>query len=338
MGRLFMSSIIGDYLEILTFGESHGYCMGCIINNIPSGFYIKKSEIQRLLNLRKPGKTNLVSLRKEEDKIKIISGVFNNRTTGTPLGLIVYNKNVRSVDYKDISKKFRPGHADYTYYKKYNIRDYRGGGRASARTTVSLVLAGSICKYILKDIYFIDSYCFLSTIGKKNANKENVSKYINKTIKKKDSLGSSINITVGNIPSGIGEPLYKKIESEISNIIIGLNAVKAIEFGSGIKCSSYSGSINNDNMYKHGFKSNNSGGILGGISTGQNIRFTVHVKPTSSIQKKQSTINENYFEKKIKTIGRHDPCIGLRIMPIINSSISIVILNLLLKHKFSYFF
>ncbi|WDR79346.1 chorismate synthase [Candidatus Vidania fulgoroideae] len=332
-----MSNILGNIFKVLTFGESHGKILGCLIDGIPSGFYINKYKIQKELNLRKPGKNSLVSLRKEQDKLKIISGLFCNRTTGTPLGLIVFNKNKRSLDYKNISKKFRPGHADYTYYKKYNIRDYKGGGRASARTTVSIVLAGSICKYILKDIYCIDFFSFISCIGG-SFNNNNFCKSIKKTIKDNNSLGSSVNVSVGNIPNGIGEPLFKKIESEISKTIIGLNAVKAIEFGSGIKCSLYTGSKNNDNIYKNGFKSNNSGGMLGGISTGQNLKFTVHIKPTSSISKKQNTVDENFLEEEIEIMGRHDPCIGLRIIPIIESAIAIVIFDLILKHKFSYFF
>lgn len=332
-----MSNIIGDYFKVLTFGESHGSFLGCIIDNIPSGFLLIKNKVQKLLDLRKPGKSKFVSLRKEEDKFRIISGIFNNRTTGTPLGLIIYNKNKRSVDYNNISEKFRPGHADYTYYKKYCLRDYKGGGRSSARTTVSLVLAGGICKYILKDIYCIDIFSYLTSIGG-NIIDGNIDYFIKKVLKKKDSLGATVNVSIGNMPSGIGEPLFKKIESEITKIIIGLNAVKAIEFGSGIKCSLSFGSKSNDNLYKCGFKSNKSGGILGGISTGQNIKFTVFIKPTSSISKSQDTINKNLFEEKITTIGRHDPCVGLRIMPIIDSAISIVIFNLLLKHKFSYFF
>ncbi|WDI79445.1 chorismate synthase [Candidatus Vidania fulgoroideae] len=332
-----MSNILGSIFKVLTFGESHGKLLGCLIDGIPSGIYVNKNKIQKELNLRKPGKSNLVSLRKEKDKLKIISGIFCNRTTGTPLGLIVYNKNKRSLDYKNISKKFRPGHADYTYYKKYNIRDYRGGGRSSARTTVSIVLAGSICKYILKDIYCIDFFSFISCVGG-NVNYNSFSKNIKKTIKNKDSLGSSVNVIVGNIPNGIGEPLFEKIESEISKTIMGLNAVKAIEFGSGIKCNSYKGSENNDNIYKNGFKSNNSGGILGGISSGQNLKFTVHIKPTSSISKIQDTVDNNLVEEKIETTGRHDPCIGLRIIPIIESAVAIVIFDLILKHKFSFFF
>ncbi|MGX7589034.1 chorismate synthase [Candidatus Vidania fulgoroideorum] len=323
-------NIIGKTFKVLTFGESHGSCLGCVIEGMPSGFFLDKKKIQSVLDLRKPGTNKFVSLRKETDKLKILSGIFENRTTGSPIGLIVNNNNKRSVDYKNISDKLRPGHSDYTYFKKYKNRDYRGGGRSSARTTVSIVLAGSICKYILKESYFISFFSYIKDIKKKKQE-------IKKIIKKGDSLGAKVNVLVSNIPCGLGEPLFKKIESKISEIVTCINAVKAVEFGLGIKSSETYGSKNNDSIYEKGFKSNNSGGILGGICTGQDINIVVYVKPTSSISIKQSTIDIKYKRKKIRIKGRHDPCVGLRILPILESAIAIVIFDLILEYKLNFF-
>jgi len=352
-----MSSTIGDLYKITTFGESHGKYIGCVIEGCPSGIIIKKKIIQKELNLRKPGKNKYVSLRKEKDKVILTSGIFKNRTTGTPISVIVKNKEKRSVDYFNISDKFRPGHADLTYQKKYNIRDYRGGGRSSARTTISIVIAGAIAKHILKEMFNIKIFGYVYSVGKKNIpfyKKSHIKKnifflpnlelvreiksYIKKLIKSNDSIGGVINVNISNMPFCLGEPVFDKIESKTSYILSGLNAIKAIEFGSGIYSSVLNGSKNNDKLTSKGFIGNNSGGILGGISSGQDLNIKLHIKPTSSIFKKQKTISEYNSNKEIKIRGRHDPCVALRAVPIIESAVAITILDLVMRHKSKSFF
>ncbi|MGX7576633.1 chorismate synthase [Candidatus Vidania fulgoroideorum] len=344
---------IGDYFKVSTFGESHGKCIGCLIEGCPSGLFVNKNLIQKELNLRKPGRNKLVTSRYEEDKIKILSGIFNNKTTGTPIVFIVKNNNKRSIDYKNISNLFRPGHADYTYFKKYKNRDYRGGGRSSARTTVGIVLAGAFCKNILNSLYNINFFGYLKSVGNLNFYKKEIDdgknfisklevyklkKHIKKTKEDNNSTGGVVCISINNIPVGLGEPLFSKVESEFSKNVIGINAVKALEIGIGFDFSFSKGSKTNDGICNKGFLSNNSGGILGGISTGQDISLTIHIKPTSSILKGQKTVNLNLDEKIINIVGRHDPCVALRVLPIVESIISITLLDLILKSKFSFFF
>ncbi|MGX7582945.1 chorismate synthase [Candidatus Vidania fulgoroideorum] len=348
-----MSNTIGKFFKISTFGESHGNSLGCIIEGCPSGINFNKGYIQSFLNKRRPGKNKFVSLRNEEDKLKILSGVFKKKTTGTPIAIIVNNLNKRSIDYNNLISNFRPGHADFSYSKKYKVRDYRGGGRSSARTTISIVIAGALARIILKEIYNIKIFSYISSIGKKKfkfnykidkefniplVDVKKAKKYINIVKKKLDSVGSVINLNILNLPFSIGEPLFMKIESEIFGLISSINAVKAIEIGSGLLCSKKNASENNDLFYKKGFLSNNSGGVLGGISNGQDLNFKVHIKPTSSIGINQKTINNNNKEINLKIVGRHDPCIGLRAIPIIEACACISIVDLIIINKLNSFF
>lgn len=352
-----MNNSIGNLFKVTTFGESHGKCIGCVIEGCPVGFKIKKKYISKELDKRKPGTNKFVTPRKEKDNIKIISGIFKNKCTGTPIGIIVKNKNKISSDYANIKNIFRPGHADFTYLNKYGIRDYRGGGRSSARTTISLVISGAIAKKILKKYFNIKIFSYLNSIGnikikfikKKNVVIKNL--FIpNKKIKKKifllltntmkncNSLGCKISLIVSGLTPGIGEPLYEKINSNIFQHISNLNAVKAVEIGKGIKSSYIYGDENNDEYFKEGILTNNSGGVLGGISTGKDINLNIFIKPTSSIFLKQKTINKKKKECNVKISGRHDPCVGIRAVPIIESIISIVILNLIFKQKINNFY
>lgn len=341
-----MYNTFGDFFKVTTFGESHGDSIGCVIDGCPSGINFNKKFIQYNLDLRRPGKNKYVSKRDEKDKIKVISGIFNNVTTGSPICVIVKNINKISEDYDDIKDIFRPGHADITYFFKYGVRDYKGGGRSSARTTISLVIAGSIAKMILLDFFNIKIFSYLNSISNTKLNFinkkfiksspffstcKNNNLIINKiksVVRDCDSVGASIKTIITGLFPGIGDPCFKKLDMELAKIVVGLNAVKAISFGSGFKSISKKGSENNDNINSKGFESNNSGGILGGISTGQDIIFTTFIKPTPSIFKEQKTIEKNNLkEKMIKVKGRHDPCVAIRAPIIIDSIVSIIILN-----------
>ncbi|MGX7589330.1 chorismate synthase [Candidatus Vidania fulgoroideorum] len=350
-------NIIGNYFKVATFGESHGNSVGCLIDGCPAGIKIDSNYIQKNLNKRRPGSSKFVTQRNEGDNIKIISGIYKKKTTGTPIGIIVKNLNKISKDYSNIKNKFRPGHADITYYLKYRIRDHRGGGRSSARTTISLVIAGSIAKKILTKYFNIKIFSYLKKIknlkipfiDKKNANyknffspnieyKKKIENIIVKTLKSNDSVGCVIGLRINGIIPGIGDPLFSKLDSNLLKSIMDLNAVKAVEFGEGIKNSKSNGSINNDQFFKEGFLKNDSGGFLGGITTGQEINLNIYFKPTSSIFKEQSTLNKKFENKKILIKGRHDPCVGLRAAPIIESISSIIIIDSIMSQKINSFF
>ncbi|MGX7582525.1 chorismate synthase [Candidatus Vidania fulgoroideorum] len=352
-----MSNSIGNIFKITTFGESHGIGIGGVIEGCPVGFLIKKKYINKEIKKRKTGTTKFVSPRKEEDNIKIFSGLYEKRTTGTPIGFFVKNINKISKDYNNIKNLFRPGHADFAYLNKYGIRDFRGGGRSSARTTISIVIAGAIAKQILKKYFSIKIFSYVNSIGKLKINfinkkhvniknlfmpnkkiKKKIFSFLTNIIKMNNSVGCKISLNINGLPIGLGEPLFEKINSCIHNSISSLNAVKAIEIGKGIKSSYIYGNKNNDLFFKEGILSNNSGGILGGISTGKDINVNIYIKPTSSIFLKQKTINYKNKECKIKIKGRHDPCVGIRSIPIIESLSSIIIINLILKQKINNFY
>ncbi|MGX7582807.1 chorismate synthase [Candidatus Vidania fulgoroideorum] len=352
-----MNNTLGKFYKVTTFGESHGRAIGLVIDGCPSGFYIDKKYIKKQIDRRSTGSSKFVTQRKEKDKIKILSGVYKKRTTGTPIGIIVYNNNALSKDYFNIKNCFRPGHADITYFFKYKIRDYRGGGRSSARTTLAIVIAGSIAKKILKDFYNIKIFCYLSNINnyyinfkvfKKNniknfycPNKIHTKKIKNiiiNTMKECDSIGCKLTVNVTGIMPGIGDPLFDKLDSNLSKNLMDLNAVKAIEVGKGFKSSKIRGSLNNDSYYKEGILKNDSGGFLGGISNGNDIKINVYFKPTSSLFKEQKTVNNNFEEEKINIYGRHDPCVGIRAVPIIESIVSITIIDSILNYKSFLFF
>ncbi|MGX7458772.1 chorismate synthase [Candidatus Vidania fulgoroideorum] len=352
-----MSNSLGTYFKVTTFGESHGKAIGCVIDGCPPGVKIEEEYIQKYLDRRKPGRNKYVTSRKEEDKVSFISGVYKGKTTGNPLCLVCYNYNKLSKDYKNIKDIFRPGHADITYLLKYGIRDYKGGGRSSARTTIALVIAGSIARKILKEFFNVKIYSYINSIGKTKIsflskkiikgsiftipNKKDIRKVkreIRNSVLECDSVGSSIKIVIGGLMPGIGEPLYKKLDMELTKNLIGLNAVKSIAIGNGYKMHRIKGSKSNDQINSRGFLSNKAGGILGGISTGQDIIINIMVKPTPSIYIEQKTICKEYKELKIKTSGRHDPCVGLRAPVITESITSIVIINLIIKQRLNLFF
>ncbi|UOQ33109.1 Chorismate synthase [Candidatus Vidania fulgoroideae] len=352
-----MYNTFGDFFKVTTFGESHGDSIGCVIDGCPSGIKFDKGFIQYNLNLRRPGRNKYVTKRKEKDKLEVLSGVYKKRTTGAPICIIVKNINKISKDYEDIKDVFRPGHADITYYFKYGTRDHRGGGRSSARTTISLVIAGSIAKKILIDFFNIKVFSYLNSISDKKinfinknfinssfffspeGNEKKVIKKIKSVVEDCDSIGASIKTIISGLFPGIGDPCFKKLDMELSKIVLGLNAVKAISFGKGFSTIKKRGSENNDEINKFGFESNNSGGILGGISTGQDIVFDTFIKPTPSIFKKQRTIEKNFKEElDLNVKGRHDPCVAIRAPIIIDSIVSIIILNSIIIQKTNMFF
>ncbi|AFP83753.1 chorismate synthase [Candidatus Carsonella ruddii CS isolate Thao2000] len=337
----------GDNIKITTFGESHGVFIGAVLDGFFSNKFIYEKNIQKELNLRKPFTSLFSTQRKELDKVKIITGVFNNKTTGAPILLIIKNNDKRSFDYKNISTNFRPGHSDYTYFKKYKFRDYRGGGRSSARETAARVASSSIFKkYIYNKGINIRSY--IKKIGaikiKFNSWKfiknrfyiniiflNDIKEYINYCKNICNSLSAEIITIINGIFPGIGEPIYDKLDSNIANYLISINAVKSIEIGLNLKKKN--SFIIKDEIISNGFLSNNNGGVLGGISNGQPLIIKTLFKPTSSTSKKIKTINEKNLILFSKTYGRHDPCVGLRAIPVIESMLSTIIINFILKNN-----
>ena len=337
------SNLIGKNFTFTTWGESHGKAIGCVIDGVPSNIKLKESDIQPFLDKRKPGQSKYTTQRKEEDKVEILSGVFEGLTTGHPLSLIINNSDQRSKDYSDIKDKFRPGHADYTYWKKYGIRDYRGGGRSSARETAMRVAAGAIARKVISQKIGNESKITgaLVQIGNSKINYNNwndqhileneffcpdeniISEWknlIDSARKDGSSLGAIIEVRASGIPAGLGEPIYDKLDSDIAKALMTINAVKGVEIGNGFDCVNENGKTNVDEMIiKNGkpfFLSNNNGGVLGGISSGQEIIARFVVKPTSSIISERRTIDINLKETSISTKGRHDPCVGIRAVPV----------------------
>ena len=349
-------STFGKLFKVSTWGESHGEALGCIIEGVPSKIKMTEKFIQKFLERRKPGQSKFTTQRKESDKVKILSGVFDGVTTGTPISLIIYNQDTRSKDYEEIKKKFRPGHADFTYFKKYGIRDYRGGGRASARETAMRVAAGAVAQKILGNKVKIRGA--LIQIGKKKIDvkrwdwdelknndffcpdKLTVPRWENylKSVRKNgSSIGAIIQINVSGVPIGLGEPVFDKVEALLAKAIMSIPAVKGFEIGSGFKSAELSGEENADEIRilkdRISFKSNNSGGSLGGITSGQDIVIKFAVKPTSSILTKRKTIDVDGKNTDIRTKGRHDPCVGIRAVPIGEAMVAIVLADLFLINK-----
>ena len=337
------SNSIGKNFTFTTWGESHGKAIGCVIDGVPSNIKLEESDIQPFLDKRKPGQSKYTTQRKEEDKVEILSGVFEGLTTGHPISLIINNSDQRSQDYSDIKDKFRPGHADYTYWKKYGIRDYRGGGRSSARETAMRVAAGAIARKVISQKIGNESKITgaLVQIGNSKINYKNwndqqileneffcpdeniISEWknlIDSARKDGSSLGAIIEVRASGIPAGLGEPIYDKLDSDIAKALMTINAVKGVEIGNGFDCVNENGKTNVDEMImKNGkpfFLSNNNGGVLGGISSGQEIIARFVVKPTSSIISERRTIDVNLKETSISTKGRHDPCVGIRAVPV----------------------
>jgi len=344
----------GKLFRFTTWGESHGPAIGCVVDGCPPNVPIKESDIQKELNKRKPGQSKFTTQRKEDDKINILSGVFEGKTTGTPISLIIYNKDMRSRDYETIKNKFRPGHADYTYFKKYGIRDYRGGGRQSARETAARVAAGAIAKVVLKNkigakYQAVGAVIQLGILGC------DINKWEDKTIstnpffcpdksviklwekyllgirKAGSSCGAIIEIRARGVPLGLGAPIYSKLDMDLAAAMMSINAVKGVNIGSGMDSAMLTGEENSDEILqrkgKTSFKSNNAGGILGGISTGQEIKISFAVKPTSSILSSRKTIDKFGKNTTISVKGRHDPCVGIRAVPIGEAMMHCVILD-----------
>ena len=341
----------GTIFKLTTFGESHGVALGAIIDGCPPNIPLTTEDIQDELDRRKPGQSRYVTQRKEDDAVEILSGVFEGKTTGTPIGLIIKNKDQKSKDYENIKDKFRPGHADYTYQQKYGIRDYRGGGRASARETAMRVAGGAIAKKILTTLG-ISIYAGVVQIGEIRANKVSFSEAVKNEFnfvdlekineletffqalnKEQDSVGAKILVRVAGIMPGVGSPVFSKLDAELAKAMMSVNAVKAVEIGAGTRVVEMKGSSNRDLMVKAGFLSNNSGGIIGGISNGEDIDLYVSLKPTSSISQKTTTVNKENEEVELQVKGRHDPCVGLRAAPILEAMAALTILDQYLLDK-----
>ncbi len=320
----------GEKLRFSTFGESHGVALGCILDGVPAGLKIDEEYIQSELDRRKPGKSEFETARKEADKVEILSGVFEGLSTGTPIAMVIYNTNQKSKDYSNIKDVFRPGHADFTYFHKYGLRDYRGGGRSSARETAARVAAGAIAKLMIKElgIEVKSGICEIDGIKSKNFNYEDAKQSIIYALdaeveeaqkeailnakNEHDSVGGVSRVVISGAPVGLGQPLYYKLDGVLADAMMGINAVKAVEIGDGILSSSSKGSYNNDEIRSSGFESNHAGGILGGISNGDDIVLNVHFKPTPSIFKEQHTVNIKNEELDFSLKGRHDPCVAIR--------------------------
>ena len=342
----------GKLFNVTTFGESHGVAMGCIIDGCPPGMVLSEEDIQVYLDKRKPGSSKFTTQRKEEDKVEILSGTFEGKTTGPPIGLLIKNKDQRSKDYDKLKDVFRPSHADYSYIQKYGIRDHRGGGRASARETTMRVASGSVARKYLKETSGIEINGYLSQIGSlkveeidlneidnnpffcpdKNMTPK-IEKLIDKLREEGDSIGAKITVSVTNLPPGLGEPVFDKLDAEIAKALMGINAVKGVEIGLGFSVIETKGSESRDEMSPAGFKSNSSGGTSGGISTGQDLIASIALKPTSSISKEGETVDKDGKAAKIKVTGRHDPCVGIRATPIAESMVALVLIDHLLRNR-----
>ncbi len=350
----------GKFFRFTTWGESHGPAIGCVIDGCPPNIPLSENEIQKDMARRRPGQSKFTTQRSESDNVSILSGIFEGRTTGTPISMIIYNEDKRSRDYETIKNKFRPGHADYTYFKKYGIRDYRGGGRQSARETACRVAAGAVAKVVLKKmlgskfnvigavtqlgLMSCDKTNWKDSEIRKNPffcpDKKSVKlweKYLLAVRKAGSSCGAIIELRASGIPVGLGAPIYSKLDTDIAAALMSINAVKGVNIGAGMSAAFLSGEENSDEISsisgKLKFKSNQAGGILGGISSGQDIIASFAVKPTSSILTSRKTIDKKGENTKISVKGRHDPCVGIRAVPIGEAMISCVLLDHLLMHK-----
>ena len=335
-----------------TFGESHGPGLGCIVDGCPPGLALTEADIQHDLERRRPGKSRHTTQRKEPDSVRILSGVFEGVTTGTPIGLLVETMDQRSRDYSDIQDKFRPGHADYTYEQKYGLRDYRGGGRSSARETVMRVAAGAIARRYLAQHLGVRIWAYLAQLGPLRLGLADpaaidgnpffcadptrlpeLESYMDSLRTAGDSVGARINVVAEGVPVGLGEPVFDKLDADIAHAMMGINAVKGVELGDGFSVIEQLGSQHRDEMSPAGFLKNSSGGTLGGISSGQDILVSIALKPTSSIRLPGKTITRAGQATEIVTTGRHDPCVGLRAAPIAEAMLALVLMDHYLRHR-----
>jgi chorismate synthase len=345
-------STLGKLYTVTSFGESHGPAIGCVVDGCPPGMTLSEADIQPELDRRKPGTSRHVTQRREEDVVEILSGVFEGRTTGTPIGLLIRNTDAKSKDYSKIKDQFRPGHADYTYWQKYGIRDYRGGGRQSARETAVRVAAGAIAKKWLGEKYGVTIRGYMSQLGPIEvpfkswegvydnpffaADPNYVTQleaFMDKLRKSGDSVGAKITTVASGVPVGWGEPVYDKLDADLAYNMMSINAVKGVEIGAGFEAVTQKGTQHSDEMTPDGFVTNNAGGILGGISTGQDIIVHVAVKPTSSIRLERHTIDVHGKPTIISTHGRHDPCVGIRATPICEAMMALTLIDHALRHR-----
>lgn len=342
----------GKIFAVTTFGESHGLALGCIVDGCPPGMELSEADIQVDLDRRRPGRNRHTTQRNEPDQVKILSGVFEGKTTGTPIGLIVENTDQRSRDYGDIKDKFRPGHADYTYQQKYGIRDYRGGGRSSARETTMRVAAGAIARKYLRERLGIGIHGYVAQLGPIKLSASDLSivddnpffcadperideleTFMDELREQGDSIGAKISVLASNVPPGLGEPVFDKLGADLARGLMSINAVKGVELGAGFAAVTQRGSEHRDEMGADGFSKNDAGGTLGGISSGQDILASIALKPTSSISVPGKTIDKSGKETEIVTKGRHDPCVGLRATPIAEAMVALVLMDHYLRNR-----
>ena len=343
---------IGKLFTVTSFGESHGLALGCTVDGCPPGISLTEADIQRDLDRRKPGTSRHTTQRREADQVKILSGVFEGKTTGTPIGLMIENTDQRSKDYSKIASSFRPGHADYSYQHKYGFRDYRGGGRSSARETAMRVAAGAIAKKYLKEKFDIEIHGYLSQLGPIKVEKIDMSVvetnpffcpdpdkvsemevYMDALRKEGDSIGAKVKVIASNVPPGLGEPVFDRLDAELAHSLMSINAVKGVEIGDGFACVDSKGTHFRDEITPAGFLSNHAGGVLGGISTVQDIVASIALKPTSSLRLPGKSINTQGEAIEVVTEGRHDPCVGIRATPIAEAMMAITLMDHLLRHR-----
>jgi chorismate synthase len=343
---------LGTLFCVTSFGESHGPAIGCVVDGCPPGLAISEADIQAELDRRKPGTSRHVTQRREPDAVEILSGVFEGVTTGTPIALLIRNQDQRSKDYGNIAESFRPGHADYGYWQKYGIRDYRGGGRSSARLTAPVVAAAAVAKKWLREQYGTEIRGYMSQLGEIRVpfldwaevprnpffapNAEIVPEletYMDTLRRDGDSVGARIEVVASNVPVGLGEPLFDKLDADIAHAMMGINAVKGVEIGAGFESVSQRGSVHGDSLSAEGFRGNNAGGVLGGISTGQDVTVSLAIKPTSSIRTPRESIDKAGQPATVETFGRHDPCVGIRATPIAEAMLALVLIDHALRHR-----
>ncbi|MBL6893749.1 MAG: chorismate synthase [Porticoccaceae bacterium] len=343
---------IGKLFTVTSFGESHGPAIGCIVDGCPPGLEISSTDLQHDLNRRKPGQSRYTTQRREDDEINILSGVFEGKTTGSSIGMIIENQDHKSKDYSKIKDLFRPSHADYTYHQKYGNRDYRGGGRSSARETALRVAAGGIAKKYLKQEAGIEIYGYVSQLGsiksevfEKGAIENNpfffpdpskvkeLEAYMQALLKQGNSIGAKVSVVAENMPVGLGDPVFDRLDADIAHSLMSINAVKGVEIGAGFGSVSQTGTEHRDELTPEGFLSNNSGGVLGGISSGQSILANLALKPTSSIRIPGASIDKAGRAVEVVTTGRHDPCVGIRAVPIAEAMLAITLMDHYLRHR-----
>ena len=342
----------GTLFTVTSFGESHGPALGAVVDGCPPGMALSEADIQHDLDRRKPGQSRHTTQRRESDAVQILSGVFEGKTTGTPIGLLIHNEDQRSKDYSKIMDRFRPGHADYTYQQKYGLRDYRGGGRSSARETAMRVAAGAIAKKYLREHYNVEIHGYLAQLGPIRpadfdwAEVENnaffcpdaakvpeLEAYMDALRKEGNSIGARINVVATGVPPGWGEPIFDRLDADIAKALMSINAVKGVEIGAGFACVEQRGTVHRDEMTPAGFLGNNAGGILGGISSGQDILCSIALKPTSSIRLPGRTVDIHGDPVEVITTGRHDPCVGIRATPIAEAMLALVLMDHMLRHR-----